>query len=49
MVVLAAKGKKDVGSFGRGSYSNGRAVKILSGRSSGLKLYACKFSDLYSW
>ena len=30
----------------RGSYTNGRAVKILFGHSSVFKLYTCKFSDM---
>ena len=29
----------------RGSYINGRAVKMLSGHFSVLKIYICKFSD----
>ena len=37
LVVLAAEGKN----LDRGSYTNGRAVKMLSGLSSVLKLY-CK-------
>ena len=32
-----------------GSYTNGKAVKMLSGHSWVLKLYSCNFDDLYRW
>ena len=42
LIVLAVEGKN----LDRGSFSTGRAVKILSGHPPVLKLYECKFSDL---